>query len=346
MARRDTINIGSVFEYRGKLRVKIRIPNEFDAKGRPRYLVKPTPFADSPRGRQHAKQVLDDLYFELYHGHRTSPTSVRTPLVGELFAQFLDHKTRMHSTEVNYRLAYERIIRGNYPVSQERLEEDVKAFVRSSNNLRPASINTYLRQIAAFFNWMSIERDIKVPQRLIYRFGLRAKTLVLDFTDDEVESMVARNPDDEFTRMLTVMVETGARPVDVLTLDWDQVDLAGGIVAWRNKISKRPEPRPVSKKALAVLLAMRTEHPDRTKVFRWAHSSVSRLRRTFASHLEACDIEIHGRSLKHLRTTFKRRLMAKGLPFEVQMYLMRHQSADVTLGNYTAVRASDLGNQL
>jgi integrase len=343
---RHTINIGSVYEYRGKLRVKIRIPNEFDAKGRPRYLVKPTPFADSPRGRQHAKQVLDDLYFELYHGHRSSPTSARTPLVRELFAQFLDHKTRMHSTERNYRIAYERIIRGNYPVSHERLEEDVKAFVRSSDDLRPASVNTYLRQVAAFFNWMSIERDIKVPQRLIDRFGMRAKTLVLDFTDEEIVAMLGQDPDAEFTRMLTLMVETGARPVDVLTLDWDQVDLAAGIVTWRNKISKRPEPRPVSQKALAVLAAMRSEYPDRTKVFRWAHSSLSRLTRTFAGRLEACGIARHGRSLKHLRTTFKRRLMAKGLPFEVQMYLMRHQSADVTLGNYTAINMSTVSQLL
>lgn len=339
---RQTINIGSVFEYRGKLRVKIRMPNEYDAQGKPRYLVKPTPFADTPRGRQYAKQILDDLYFELYHGHTSSPTSVRAPLVAEMFAKFLDHKTRMHATERNYRIAYERIIRGNYPVSYERLEEDVKTFVRTATELRPASVNTYLRQIAAFFNWMSLEHDVKVPQRLIDRYGMRAKTLVLDFSDEEVERMLGHESGDEFTLMLTVMVETGARPVDVLTLDWDQVNLAEGIVTWKNKISKRPEPRPISKRAKGALEAVRDMHPDRTKVFRWAHSSLSRLTRTFASRLAACGIEQQGRTLKHLRTTFKRRLMAKGLPFEVQMYLMRHQSADVTLGNYTAIKPDSL----
>lgn len=57
------IRIGSMFAFRGKLRLEIRIPNVVDAAGRPKYLVKPTPFADTAQGRKLAKAMLDDLYF-------------------------------------------------------------------------------------------------------------------------------------------------------------------------------------------------------------------------------------------------------------------------------------------
>jgi integrase len=335
---KSTINIGSIYEYRGKLRLKIRLPNVVDAAGKPKYLVKPTPFADTAQGRKFAKAMLDELYLELYHGKAARHPAQSQQMMGDLLEEFLDYKAREASSIRGIRYSYASIVRGNYAASFERIEQDIYHFV-TTTTVSQTSKNTILRQFASLLNWMADEKDIKVPKKILSRYGKRVRTIVKDFTDDEVNAVIALRPTSEFTLMLTVMIETGARPVDVLTLMWDQVDMAKRIVVWKNKISKAPEPRPISKKASEAFSLMRQLSHDE-KVFKWRHSSLSRLTRMFASHCTEAGVDSGGKSLKHLRTTFKRRLMEKNIPFEIQMYLMRHSSPDVTLGNYTSISIS------
>ncbi len=336
MPRRSTIQKGSIYAYRGKLRVKLRVPNATDASGKPKYVVKATGLADSPSGRKMAEKILESMYRDLYMGEGTS-IATRHQTMAALFEEFMASKRRMTSTETNYRLAFRRIVRGDYVPTAARIEEDVRHFAMNSA-LSKTSVNTYLRQFVAFLTWLENERDIPVPHRIKSRFGHTVRTNVRDFTDEEIAAMVETGADPELIDMLIVMVETGARPVDVLTLKWDQVDLAKRMVTWLNKITKKEEPRPISTKA-AEALRRRREAREGPKVFRWAHASLSPVTKQFRAHCEARGIMLDGRSLKHLRTTFKRRLMEKGLPFEIQMYLMRHSTPDVTLGNYTAIDA-------
>lgn len=340
MPRKRTINKGSIYAYRGQLRVKIRVPNAVDASGKPKYLVKHTGLSDTTRGRELAGHLLEQLYLDMYLGIGKS-AGAQQRMMSDYFEEFIDSKDRRVSTVRGYRLAYRTIVRGDYLPTDAKIEEDIRAFARG-NKLQPASLNSYLRQFKAFLTWLNEEKDIKVPRKLLTRYGKPTRTKVLDFSDAEVERMLGVVSDPEFTRMITVMVETGARPVDVLTLQWDQVNLSKGIVTWLNKITKREEPRPISKTALAALKEQKKGR-DKNKVFRWSHAALSPLTKRFKAQLDRAGIDHEGRSLKHLRTTFKRRLMEKGLPFEVQMYLMRHSSPDVTLGNYTT---QDFSNYL
>jgi integrase len=279
------------------------------------------------------------MYQDLYMGKALSIATEKKSMRA-MFDEFLKSKRRMASTERGYKLAFRTIVRGDYPPDANRIEADVRHFV-TTTSVSKTSINTYLRCFKAFLTWLNDEHDIKVPRKLLPRYGHAVRTTVLDFTDDEVEALLSSRDDAEFTDMLLVMIETGARPVDVLTLQWDQVDMKRGIVTWLNKITKRAEPRPVSKAALEALLRLRAG-TDSAKVFRWTHAALSPLTKRFRAHCASVGIDCDGRSLKHLRTTFKRRLMEKGLPFEVQMYLMRHSTPDVTLGNYTNIQAHSI----
>jgi integrase len=332
--RKRTISRGSVFAYRGKLRIKLRVPNAVDKDGRPKYIVKATGLSDTARGRDLAQQMLEQMYMEMYMGIGKSVATSR-PMMSVLFEEFLDSKLRTDKTITNYRLAYRRIVRSDYPVDRDRIEADIREFVKRSE-MRPASVNTYLRQFRAFLTWLDSEQDLQVPKKVMSRYGQKTRTNVRDFTDAEVDAMTSDTVDPELTDLLVVMVETGARPVDVLTLQWDQVNLEKKTVTWLNKITKREEVRPISSRTHDALQRRRYAS-DRFKVFRWSHASLSPLTKQFRALLERVGVDHDGRSLKHLRTTFKRRLMEKGLPFEVQMYLMRHSSPDVTLGNYTAI---------
>lgn len=343
MARKSTIQKGSVYPYRGMLRVKIRVPNVTGSDGKPKYMVKSTGLMDTATGRKLAKEILDQMYADLYLGQGRSVAGA-AKMISDLFEEFIESKRRMASTERGYRLAYKKIVRGDYPPDTARIEEDIRYFV-TNTTVSKVSINTYLRCFKAFLTWLSEEHDVKVPRKLMPRFGHVVRTNVQDFTNKEITKILAIKTDPEFTDMLTIMVETGARPVDVLTLQWDQVDLKKGVVTWLNKITKKEEPRPISKVALAALKRRRkaTESP---KVFRWTHAALSPLTKKFRAQCKSAKVACGSKSLKHLRTTFKRRLMEKGLPFEVQMYLMRHGSADVTLGNYTSINTSEVSRAL
>lgn len=334
MARKRTIQKGSIHVYRGKLRLKIRIPNEFDNSGKPKYLIEYTGLSDTARGRELANMKLEKLYMKLYHGIGAKQ-STSVLMVEDAFAEFLAFKTRMPSTIKNYLVVKRAIIKGNYPISKEKLERDIQEFVNSGQHSK-STVNSYLTHIRSFLTFLREEKDIPVPNNILKRYSTKQQTKVLEFTDNEIELILSDHCDVELRDMLIVMVETGARPVDVLTLKSTQVDVKSCAVVWKNKITKENEVRPISIEAM-MALQRRLEHCVDGKVFRWSHSSLSRVTRTFKTLLERVGVPVNNRSLKHLRTTYKRRLMEKNMPFEIQMYLMRHRSPNVTLGNYTAV---------
>jgi len=354
---------GSVFATRGKLAIKVRIPNKVDTDGKPVFETTYTGLMDTKDNRIIAERMKKDMYMRL-HGLVASNGTASHVRMSEAFEEFLAAKSRMTSTERGYKTAYNRIVCVDYMIDADRLEKDVRAFVAMATREEwsPASINSYLRHIDTFARWLRDEHGLRIKP-FSPRYGVKGyDPEVLTFTDEEITKILAWdgilpqrnqhwqwlcNEDDEFlwaetpyrhatelVAMITLMVETGARSVDVLTLTWSQVKASE--IRWKNKITKRPEPRPISKAARMAIQSVR-EASEGPKVFPWTHGALSSLTKVFHGVLIRVGVDIDGRSLKHLRTTFKRRLTDKGLPFEVQMYLLRHATADVTLQNYTAI---------
>ncbi len=332
MPRKRTIQKGLIYAYRGKLHIKIGVPNAVDRAGRSHSLVKSTGLLDTARRRVLAGQMHEQMYLDMYLNVGKSLAS-KNEMMSTLFEESMLSKRRMAATERGYRLAHKTIVRGDYPPDQARLKKDILHFVLTSKVCK-TSVNTYLRQFKAFLTWLRDERDTKVPNKVLSRHGHTVRTNVKDFTDGEIEVILTDKENHEFSDMLIVMIETGARPVDVLTLKWDQVNLKTGVVTWLNRIKKREEPRPNSKAAID---ALSRRLRDTSMVFHWTHASLSPLTKRFKAPCASVKVEASDRSLKHLRSTFKRRMMEKGFSFEVQMYLMRQSSADVTLRNYASI---------
>jgi hypothetical protein len=134
-----------------------------DSNGKPKYIVQSTGLTDTGRGRELAHQILETLYFELYHGNGRNDKRIR--MMSDLFEEFIDSKTRLPNTIVNYRLSYKSIVRGDYIPNEQRIEDDVKQFLRNTK-LKPVSINSYLRQFKAFLSWLTDYHDLRVPKRV------------------------------------------------------------------------------------------------------------------------------------------------------------------------------------
>jgi len=134
---------------------------------------------------------------------------------------------------------------------------------------------------------------------------------------------------------------TGARLVDALTLK--PSDIKEGMINFKNKISKRPEPRPISQEAINILNSL-PNYIDR--LFPWSHNGTSRLHKKLVSVCEELGIERNGRSFQEFRSTFRMRLLRAGTPQEYVRWLMRHKTMAMTDKFYTQYEYAEINNYL
>jgi integrase len=347
MARKKNVLPGSIFVVRGQLVLKIRLNNEIDRNGKPKYRKIYTKLADTPANRKLVEKKQYELHVRQFLPKREETRVIR---IQEAFELFLQSKNLLPKTVKNYKLAFDTITRKqNYVLTFDNLEEDVLYFKNRTavqRNFSAVTINTYLRGFQVFLNFCT-ERKFLEQTKFKAQFGQREiKKEVQIFTDEEVSAILkdCAERDRELGLLVGLMVETGARPVDALNLKCTDVDLANGVVNWRNKITKNIESTPISARAREVLREALALAGGRERVFRWQHSSLPRVADRLKASMKRAGVEKNGRSFKNFRTTFKFRI--RNLPFEFQMRLMRHSSPDVTLGHYTFYDNNEIRERL
>lgn len=327
MPRKRT-TMGSIYADRGRLYVKF--------KGQ-RFAVG---VRDTKVGRKRAEKLLDKLW-ESYHkvGELVDKSNIK---VKDAFEKFLLTKiTNYDKTIKMYKSSYKAIITDNYYLTEDNIERDIQDFVRHSTYSQVTK-NTYLRHLRVFLKYC--ERKTWIP---LVDVGSYMKTVTSPakepFEDEEIEALLEyfRLKHPKTGKIIEFMVETGARMVDALTLEWDQVK--GDTVVWRNKITKRPEPRPISKRAKEILELF--AHADK-KVFGYSYASAPRLNYRLRRACCDCLIDRRGRSFQNLRVTFRMRLLKAGVPKEYVMYLLRHRYENVTDNYYTHFEDSSIRNML
>lgn len=327
---------GTVYADRGKLFVKIRVPDKTTPAGKPLYKKVATRLPDTPRNRRYAEDIRLSLYKELYLNAKPDAAS---GTLATLFSAYLSSKRLAPKTARNYALAFRAVFGdGNYPCDRATILELVRRFAFESAPalaMKPATINTYLNNVQIFFRYLHEEDCLPKPVNVfkLYKVKMvRSRNEI--FTEEELATILAGTAGMEFGLLLEFMLETGARPVDALTLEWHQVQ--PGSITWLNKITKEEESLPCSARASAILDSLR----HNPKPFRWQYSTQSRLSRTLDQTLLRLGIEKAGRSLKTFRKNFKKRISR--LPYQLQMKLMRHRSPNVTLTNYESVSPAEL----
>ncbi len=347
MPRKKNVLPGSIFVVREQLVLKVRLNDEIDRNGKPKYRKIYTHLSDTPANRKLVEKKQHELHLNQFLPQKQETKVIRIQEAWDMFVRTKDLRPK---TLTNYKLAFDVIVRKqNYLLTVENIEEDVVYFKNRTaveRKFSAVTINTYLRQFQAFLNFCTA-RDCLAQTRFKAQFQKREpKKDVQIYTAEEVTAIIAdcRSHDPELALLVELMVETGARPVDALNLTRDKIDLASGIVRWNNKITKVEEPTPISSRAKEILAAALALAGERQKVFRWQHSSLSPLTNKLNASMQRCNIEKSGRSFKHFRTTFKFRI--RNLPFEFQMKLLRHSKADVTLGHYTYYDSTEIRERL
>ena len=180
----------------------------------------------------------------------------------------------------------------------------------------PATVNNILRHYRTFTNWC-VEtyslQPVNISRQMVREEGVNPVVLTPD--------QLTNAPRHLHMPLFLFMACTGGRPVDVMTITPERIDRTACTIAWRNKITKRDEVRPVHPDALAWLDMM----PEYTYTEGRVATVSSAMRRAT------------GWRLKWARSTFL--ALIDTLPYHMQVYLMRHHPQGVTERHY---RAHDL----
>lgn len=288
-----------------------------------------TGLRDTQKGRQYAEALLRKIWLEGVGLQEIS----RKPSLYRAFAEFLSSKLNiMEKTRKSYIYAFKRIFLVDSRLTESEVENQVKTYVQSTTD-RPTSIHINLRSIRVFLRWC-VEKGWLSGYKFLRNYFPKNRTKTSkNFSDAEIDKILGyfQENNREMYNLIRFMILTGARLVDVLTLEWGQI--RENKIHWENKITKTIEPRMFVREVVSILEEQRKISPK--KVFSWKYSSASSLRRMLKKALEELGIYNPGRGFQGFRVYFRMRLLSGNFPIEYVVYLMRHSSAAITLEHYT-----------
>lgn len=281
-------------------------------------------------GRQLAEQLLMKMWREYIGLDEIQPK--KKPTINEAFERFMAAKMNLlDSTKKTYIIMFKAIFKRDYLIDEQRIEEDIQNYLKSTTN-KSVTINNYLERAETFIGYCSENEWIR-KMNIFKRYKQRnTDAKIKMYTDEELQKIVDyfATSDIEMSLMIRFMIETGARIVDVLTLQSDQIN--ENIITWQNKVSKRDEERPISDKALEILKLL----PQKGKIFSWNHSEGSMLNNRLRKAFKDIGIERNERAFQEFRSTFRMKLVKRGIPEPYIQYLMRHKSISTTIKHYTS----------
>lgn len=307
---------------------------------------------DTPEGWQIAEEKLALLHREISGLAIKSQRSIMT--YSEAWAEFVRCAVnRSRNTIINYKSAFAKITKGNETMvlTTRSLENDIIRFVNDCD-VNKVSMRTYLTGIRVFVNWAAKRGYIDKIDVSSY-MPRRVTNQATSFSKSEAEFIIKylrENRRNKIVLIILLMLETGARVIDALTLEWSQVNLSKKTITWRNKITKEPEPRPCSEYTVKILeVCKKIKNTDNNLVFNSKYPMPRAMRRWLIRALNALhggeiknghhdnnrNKELDNRSFQEFRVTFRMRMARRGMPEAMISWLMRHSDARLIATNYT-----------
>lgn len=283
-----------------------------------------TGLTDDKKGWQLAKARLEQMYVDYYNLKQTNePITFK-----EAWSAY--EKTliqRSERTKINYSHAFTSVVtnQNNY-ISYDIIESDILKYISSTKH-KKSSINIVLNRFQTFLNYCKSKKWIEEFNTKKYFYKLE-KNVIKSYSKEECYKIIknALKTREELGYLVFFMLETGARDVDALTLEWTQIDFKAKCIHWKNKVTKLKETRPVSDKTIKILKKLQVV--NKRKVFSWNYTTACQLRRWLYKIIEISNIERNGRSFQEFRVTFRMKLHDRGTPENYIRYLLRHSAGD------------------
>lgn len=280
-----------------------------------------------------AKAMLEKKFLD-YHNLKPTIKVVTFKEAWDSYSNTLIQKSER--TVYAYRHAFDKIVTNdNEFLTNDNIENFILTFLKTNYNISDTSINTFLGKFQVFLNYCAEKKWIE-----LINFNKKYSRSVVETSADSFSNIETcqiikyfLSNHTEIAYMIIFMLETGARVVDSLTLEWSQIDFQNKNITFKNKNTKQPEVRMASNLAFKVLDRLRKL--NQSKVFSWSYSYSSKLSKILNKALQDLNIDKNKRSFQEFRVTFRMRLEERGVPEHYIEYLMRHSSGKLLYKNYT-----------
>lgn len=315
-------------------------------------------FYDQPNGKRtcistKAKIKNDALKFlsEFQNNLRLASESQVIPIDLKTFSfdyQMFSEKFHTAKTHYMVKIIFEQFEKhiGN-PSLSEITNRDCEIFIYKKASVSPYTSQKYLAHLRAAFNKALAQGYIlENPFRKIKNFKI-PESLPKYFTDEEFNKLLIIVKDDDLKDLILFAINTGLRQMELITLEWDQIDFSTRTLILDNQInitkSKKVRNVPLNKTAFEILIE-RNKEVKVGKIFTYKGAAISQdfISKKFKKFVVKAEIntDFNFHSLRH---TFASRLVQKGVSIYEVSKLLGH--ADIkTTQIYAHLRSDDLRN--
>lgn len=247
-------------------------------------------------------------------------------------------------TLIAYSQAWDAFIKhhGLNPPTQASVEEFMVAMLESG--LSPGAANCYARSINSFLSWLHEKKE--TPERFRVPLTKMTRRVLKTYTEDDAQKIVRHRPvtrtGKRLLALLSLLIDTGARVDEALTLTRKNVDFDNWLVTLYGKGGKE-RIVPISPECSRDLYRWLQTH-EHELVFCSSDGKKLRydnLRRDLLNLLEAAGVEKSEGSFHAFRRYFGKAYLKKGgNPLRLQR-LFGHETMDMTR-RYVAEDLEDL----
>lgn len=192
--------------------------------------------------------------------------------------------------------------------------------IRRVKEVKPATVNRYLATLKRMFNLAVREGYTdRNPVWKVEMFKEKPRDRVI--SHEEFETLISHLPD-HTAELVTVAYYTGMRRGEIISLKWNQVNLAEKVVFLEE--TKNEEPRSVylNGEALNVFRRCRFKHPE--YVFTYKGKPITNIRRSFNRACQLAGIEDF--RFHDLRRCCRTNLRKAGVDQSVSMKMLGHKT--------------------
>ena len=261
-----------------------------------------------------------------------------------LFNEFIGQieVNRTDKTIQNHKLAFKKIITINYNVSLQNIEKSIIDFIKSNKNLKPVSVNTYLRHLQVFVNWLAENKHIEEQKNFKKKYYQKYIEEQKDYyTLEELDLIVnfIQNNNYQNKRILALIFKflfySGARITEALNIK--KSDILEDKIKMSNKITKKIEYVYFNPKLFEVVEELKRLVNTNNLLY---YKNTSYLKKVLYAALN--ELKIQKKGFHGFRRSYLAYLFYNNVPVQIASKLMRHSNVNITMQKYSNIKEDEL----
>lgn len=232
-------------------------------------------------------------------------------------------------------------------ITSEHTALFIEHLKRSVSN---STMLTYINYMKIFFNYLIDEEIIHRNPIRKNQIPRRVKKNIVFFNEKMVDDIlnVAKERDEKYYGFLMMLLLTGQRPIDVLSLKVGNIDMENKVIEFNISKTSKQIIFPIYDELYEFidreLMHIKDMNDDERVFNEFTSESIRKRFQRIKRHLKITEKNIF--TLKTFRKTFASYLASKGVDQAKIADLLGHDDAQTTRKYYAAVSAASLRNEL